>query len=211
MQAYAACILHFVFFRWESVVRIFGLILAGGQGRRMGGVDKAHVRLGGVPLISHVRDRFEPQVEALAISANGDAARFGAALPVLADAVSQGPLSGVLAGLDWAAAAGADALVTVAVDTPFFPGDLVPQLILAGNGGLAVAQSGGRLHPTFALWPVGLRGDLRAWLAQGEARVMGFMDQHHAAICDFPVQGFDGFFNLNTPEDLAQAERLLAQ
>lgn len=204
----AFCILELT---WGGAVRIFGLILAGGQGRRMGGVDKAQMCLGGVPLILHVRDRFEPQVEALAISANGDAARFGPALPVLADAVSQGPLSGVLAGLDWAAAAGADALVTVAVDTPFFPGDLVPQLMLAGNGGLAVAQSGGCLHPTFALWPVGLRDELQAWLAAGEARVKGFMDRHHAAICDFPVRGYDGFFNLNTPEDLAQAERLLAQ
>lgn len=192
-------------------MRIFGLILAGGQGRRMGGVDKALLRLGDMSLIEQVCARFEPQVAALAISANGDSARFGLGLPVLPDDVSQGPLSGVLAGLDWAALSGAEALVTVAVDTPFFPGDLVPQLILAGNGGLAVAQSNGRFHPTFALWPMALRADLRAWLAGGAARVMGFMDAHQAVACPFPMQGIDPFFNLNTPEDLAQAERLLRE
>ena len=143
-------------------VRLFGVILAGGQGRRMGGADKALLRLAGRTLVAHAVDRLEPQVERLAINANGAPERFATfALPVLADDDPQGPLSGVLAGLAWAGAAGADAVVTVAVDCPFFPGDLVPRLALAAEtsaGGVALARSGGNDHPTFGLWPVGLHG-----------------------------------------------------
>lgn len=187
-------------------MRIFGVILAGGTGRRMGGADKALLPLGGQPLLAHVQARFEPQVEQLAVSANGDQARLSfTGLPVLRDAQSQGPLSGILAALDWAD--GADAVVSVSVDTPFLPGDLVPQLWLAGDGGLAVAQSAGRLHPTCALWPRNLRAPLRAYLAAGHAKVMGFCDG--AAVADFAVWGIDPFLNLNTPEDLALAEAAL--
>lgn len=191
-------------------MRIFGVILAGGEGRRMGRADKALLMLAGRPLIAHVADRLAPQVERLAISANGDAARFAfTGLPVLADARPQGPLSGVLAALDWAAAEGADAVVSAAVDTPFFPGDLVPQLWLAGDGRLAIAECDGRAHPVFALWPVPLREVLRAWLAQGEARVMGFAAQQGAARAIFPGGEPEPFFNLNTAEDLARAEAAL--
>ncbi len=178
----------------------------------MGGVDKAFVTLAGQPLITHAVARLEPQVERLAISANGDPARFAAlGLSVLADDAPQGPLSGVLAGLDWAAEAGADALVTAAVDTPFFPGDLAPRLLLAAGDGLAVAQSNGRAHPTFALWPVDLRALLRAALLRGEAKVMDFARAQGAAMATFPAGQIDPFFNLNTPEDLAMAERLMAR
>lgn len=194
-----------------AVMRVMGVILAGGGGRRMGGADKALLRLAGVPLVAHAADRLAPQVEALALSANGDPARFAfTGLPVLADSLSQGPLSGVLAALDWAAEQGADAVVSVAVDTPFFPCDLVPRLWLAGNGGLAVAESGGRLHPTFALWPVPLRAALRAALAQGEARMMAFCTAQEAVQAAFPGGTPDPFFNLNTAEDLALAEAALA-
>ena len=155
-------------------MRIFGVILAGGAGRRMGGTDKSALPLGAQPLLARVIDRLDPQVERLAISANGDASRFASyRLPVLPDTLPLGPLSGVLAALDWAAPQGATAVVSVAVDTPFFPGDLVPQLLLAAEGsssGAALAWSGGRTHPTFALWPVTLRSDLRATLDRGEAR-----------------------------------------
>lgn len=189
-------------------MRIFGVILAGGTGRRMGGVDKALLGLNGTPMVQHVQDRFEPQVERLAISANGDATRLAfTGLPILPDAQSQGPLSGVLAALDWAE--GADAVVSVAVDTPFFPGDLVPRLWLAGEGRLAVASSAGRWHPTFALWPRSLRGALRDYLATGGARVMAFCEAHGAVEAPFPASDPDPFTNLNTPEDLARAETLL--
>ncbi len=188
-------------------MRIFGVILAGGQGRRMGGADKAMLALAGRPLITHVTDRLEPQVERLAISANGDAARFAALrLPVLADLRSEGPLSGILSALDWAAPLGATAVVSAPVDAPFLPPDLVPRLILAGEAadGCALARSGGNDHPTFGLWPVALREPLRAFLASGEKpRVRSFADAQNAARADFPDDG--AFANLNTPEDLAAA------
>lgn len=191
-------------------MRIFGVILAGGAGRRMGGVDKATLRLAGRSLVAHAVDRLEPQVERLAISANGDPARLSAlGLPVLADAQSKGPLSGVLAALDWAAPLGATAVVTAAVDTPFFPGDLVPRLIMASDpSGIALARSGGNDHPTFGLWPVTLRDDLRVFLDSGvKASVRAFADARGAARADFPDDG--SFLNLNTPEDLSRAETLI--
>lgn len=193
-------------------MRLFGVILAGGEGRRMGGADKALLPLAGQTLVAHAVDRLAPQVEALAISANGDPARLaGLGLAILPDAERLGPLAGILSALDWAAPKGATAVVSVAVDTPFFPGDLVPRLALAAEGtteGLALAQSGGRDHPTFALWPVGVRAALRAFLASGETpRVRGFADMHGAARAEFPDDG--SFDNLNTPDDLARAEALM--
>ncbi|WP_151718273.1 molybdenum cofactor guanylyltransferase MobA [Gemmobacter serpentinus] len=185
-------------------MRIFGVILAGGAGRRMG-ADKALLSLAGLPLASHVQDRLAPQVEDLALSANGDPARLAfTGLPVLPDQEGQGPLSGVLAGLDWAARAGAEALVTASVDTPFLPCDLVPRLWLAGDGALAVASSGGRLHPTCALWPVSAAAGLRSYLASGGARLMEACSG--AVVAEFATEVPDPFMNLNTPEDLAQAE-----
>lgn len=190
-------------------MRIFGVILAGGSGRRMGGVDKALLTLAGHPLVTHVQDRFEPQVERLALSANGEPVRFAfTGLPVLADRIGAGPLAGVLAALQWAE--GADAVVSVSVDTPFLPGDLVPHLWLAGDGGLAVAASGGRLHPTCALWPRTILPELQGYLAAGHARVMDFCAAQGAAEARFPDAQGDPFRNLNTPDDLASAEALLA-
>ena len=188
-----------------SAVRIFGVILAGGQGRRMGGADKALLTLAGQSLIGRVAARFAPQVEQLAVS--GRQGYLG--LRCLVDDGSHGPLSGVLAAVRWAGAAGADAVVTVPVDGPFVPGDLVPRLLLAGGGGVAVAQSGGRAHPTFALWPVGVAGALAAFLASGaKARVLDFARAEGAVMAEFPEDG--SFVNLNTPEDLARAEAALA-
>ena len=162
-------------------------------------------------LFRSVQARFAPQVERFAISANGDAARFGTGVVVLADAASQGPLSGLLAALDWAAPLGATAVASVAVDTPFLPADLVPRLCLAAESaasGLVIAASGGVDHPTFGLWPVGLRADLRVFLASGvKTRVMDFARNHGAVQADFANDG--AFANLNTPEDLAAAEALL--
>lgn len=192
-------------------LRVFGVILAGGAGRRMGGADKALLELGGRTLLAHAVARLGPQVEGLALSANGDPARFaGYGLPVLADAQPLGPLSGILTALDRAADLGATAVVSVAVDTPFFPEDLVPRLLWSAEGsgaGLALAETAGQVHPTFGLWPVGLRGDLRATLARGEARVLAFADRHGAARAAFA----DGraFLNVNTPEDRDRAEALL--
>lgn len=189
---------------------IFGLILAGGTARRMGGADKALLMLGGIRLVDHVIARLEPQVAALAISANGPPERFaGLDFPILPDGVPRGPLSGVLAGLTWAAASGASHVVSAAVDTPFLPCDLVPRLCLAAEVhalGFAIARAAGRDHPTFGLWPVSLRDDLRTYLDQAaSARVLGFADRHAAARAEF--DDADAFTNLNTPEDLATAGR----
>lgn len=191
-------------------MRIFGVILAGGESRRMG-ADKAFVQLAGRPLIAHVLDRLEPQVERVLISANGDAARFaGLGRQVVADAKAHGPLSGVLAALTAAAAEGATHLVSTPVDTPFLPGDLVPQLLLAAEGsadGMALASDANGDHPATALWPVGLAPALASFLAEGQAKVTQFTDAHHAACARFPDPR--AFLNLNTPEDLADAEALL--
>ena len=177
----------------------------------MGGADKALAPLAGRSLIAHVLDRLEPQVERVLISANGDGARFAAfGCDVIADAVPQGPLSGVHAALVVAAAAGATHLVSTPVDTPFLPGDLVPQLLLAAEGsveGLALAATVDGDHPATALWPVGLAADLGRFLAAGEAKVTRFTDAHHAARARFPDAR--AFLNLNTPQDIATAEAML--
>lgn len=177
----------------------------------MGGADKALVPLAGRPLIAHVLDRLEPQVERVLISANGDPARFaGLACDVLPDAESLGPLSGVLAALLQAKRLGATHVVSTPVDTPFLPGDLVPQLLLAAEAspeGLALATAPDGDHPATALWPVGLAPALAAVLAAGEARVTRFTDAHQAARAPFPDAR--AFLNLNRPEDLAAAEALL--
>ncbi|MBN9890062.1 molybdenum cofactor guanylyltransferase MobA [Salipiger abyssi] len=194
----------------------FGVILAGGLATRMGGGDKASLMLGGQSLLSHAVERLEPQVAGLALNANGDPARFAATgLRVLSDPLSghPGPLAGILAGLDWAAAEGGDTVVSVACDTPFFPCDLVPQLLLAAEGmgaPLALAASRGRRHPVFGLWPVSLRGALRAALERGERKVAAFAEAHGGREAAFPAPGLDPFFNINTPADLAEAEAVLA-
>ena len=196
-----------------------GVILAGGQARRMGGGDKGLLKLGGQSILAHVMARLGPQVEELAINANGDPARFAhTGLPVIPDSIGgfPGPLAGVLAGLDWAAARRARCIVTAAADTPFFPEDLVPRLLLAAEGmdcplALAATREGGRpnRHPTFGLWPVALRDDLRAALQAGVRKVVQWTDRHNGRIAEFPVTRLDPFFNVNTPGDLAAAEALL--
>lgn len=189
---------------------IVGIILAGGQGRRMGR-EKALVPLLGVPLIARVLERLAPQVQAVAISANGDPARFGFGLPVLPDRPGEtglGPLAGIRAGLDWAAGLGAEALVSVATDTPFLPEDLVERLVAAGkvSGGAAHAQSFGRDHYTAALWPVTDRPRIEALFAAGERRMRACLAGAVAVPFDTAP---DPFANLNTPEDLARAEAWL--
>ena len=191
-----------------------GVILAGGLARRMGGGDKGLLRLGDKSILQHVVDRLGPQVSGLALNANGEAERFaGFGLPVIADSVEgfAGPLAGVLAGLDWAAEKGADHIVTAAADTPFFPADLVPRLMLALEGGskIALARTKDGRHPTFGLWPVSLREDLRQELIAGTRKVVAWTDKHGTGYADFPALGFDPFFNVNTPDDLAKAQVLM--
>lgn len=196
---------------------VLGVILAGGRSSRMGGGDKGLLALGGVRLIDRVVARLGPQCDGLALNANGDPSRFAdLGLPVLPDSVGgfAGPLAGVLAGLDHAAGAGYGSIVTAAADTPFFPADLVARLrAAAGPEGLALAASRdgeGQLwrHPTFGLWPVALREDLRAALEGGLRKIVAWTDSHGAGTAEFASTPFDPFFNVNTPEELAQAETL---
>lgn len=198
-----------------------GVILAGGLASRMGGGDKALLDLGGRPLLAHVVERLQPQVAALALNTNGEPARFeGFHLPLLPDSVSghPGPLAGVLAGLDWAAGQGAESLVTAAADTPFLPCDLVPRLLLAGEGmahplvlaATRRADGGTDLHPTFGLWPVTLREVLRSALGRGVRKVRAWAEEQGARPAVFATAGGDPFFNVNTPDDLARARAILA-
>ena len=191
-------------------MRIFGVILAGGAARRMG-ADKALVPLQGRPLVEWVAERLEPQVDTLALSANGAAERFGFLnLPVLPDRVSKGPLSGILAGLKWAAPLGATAVVSAPCDGPFLPPDLVPRLCLAAEGGFtAFATSGQDRHPTYALWPVGLIAALEDFLASDAVpRLRDFAMAHGARAADFPP---GSFANANTPDDLAELAAMLGR
>jgi molybdopterin-guanine dinucleotide biosynthesis protein A len=164
-------------------------------------------------VIEEAISRLAPQVDKLALNSNGDPARFAhLSLPVLSDTFGSydGPLAGILAGLIWAETLGADRLVTAAGDTPFLPVDLVPRLADAGLGkSIAIASSDNQRHPTFALWPVMLRKDLAHFLAsQPSRRVNDFINRHSHRLVDFPTSPFDPFFNINTPDDLAQAQRL---
>jgi len=188
----------------------------------MGGGEKGLLALGEMTLIERAIARLQPQVGAMAISANGaedQYARFG--LPVLPDTLEGrlGPLAGVLAGLEWAADRGVDQLVSVAADTPFFPENLVEKLKLAAvQEAVSIAlaatpdpKRGLSRHPTFGLWPVDLRDDLRAALEGGLRKVVAWSDPHGCAVAEFGVAPFDPFFNVNTPDDLSRAKALLAE
>ncbi len=191
----------------ERQAGVAGVILAGGEGRRMGGADKAMLMLGGATLLARAVARLGPQVGDLAVSANGDPSRF-AGLRVLADPVPglPGPLAGLLAGMDWAAGLGAARLATVAVDTPFVPRDLVARLG-AVAARVAVASDGARLHPTAGLWDVALRDRLRADLAAGARRLGDWAVAAGAVAVAFDAR--DAFANINTPSDLAAAAAML--
>ncbi len=197
---------------------VAGVVLAGGRARRMGGGDKTLLEVAGRPLLAHVQARLAPQVAEIAINANGDPERFaGFGLPIIADTVPGfvGPLAGVLAGMRWAARLGHRAVVSAAGDTPFFPGDLVARLAAAISPATPIAMAattdpkrGLSEHPTFALWPVDLADDLEHALTVGDLRkVIVWTSRHGFARVLFDDTPYP-FFNINTPEDLAEAERL---
>ena len=195
---------------------ILGVLLAGGQGRRMGYVDKCLMPLAGRPLLGHVIERVRPQVSRLILNAAGDPGRFAAFdLPVVADVVEgfAGPLAGVLTGMEWAADNRPDVawVATFATDAPFVPADLVARLVDAiGDADMACAVSGGRAHPVFALWPVAERRALRrAMVEDGVRKVDRWTAAYRMAHVAFAGGAVDPFFNINTPEDLAEVERLV--
>jgi molybdopterin-guanine dinucleotide biosynthesis protein A len=194
-----------------------GLVLAGGLARRMGGGDKALIEIGGVTILDRVLARLRPQCSGLIINANGDPRRFAPfGLPVIPDDVPDfaGPLAGVLAALDWAAAnvSAIEWVVSVPGDCPFLPKALVARLHaarIAGNNMLACAKSGDWRHPVVGLWPVSLRADLRHALVNEHLhKIEVWTSRHGIAIAEWPDQPVDPFFNVNTPEDRDRADAL---
>ncbi len=185
--------------------RLAALVLAGGQAARMGGGDKPLLDLAGRSLLQRILARLRTETARIAISANGDPARFAAfGCPVLPDGafLGQGPLAGVLAGLDWAAAQGCDTLLTVPGDTPFIPPGLAATLAPVP----ACAASAGRTHPLVALWPVTAREPLRVSLGSpGGRSVREFAASIGMRVVDFPMRAWDPFLNLNDAADLAAA------
>jgi molybdenum cofactor guanylyltransferase len=197
-----------------------GLVLAGGLARRMGGGDKPLKTIGGLTILDRVLSRLRPQCTSVILNANGDPARFAATgLPVVADDVPDfaGPLAGILAGLDWAAAnaRGVEYVASAPGDCPFLPRGLVARLHQARqaeNRPLACARSGEWRHPVVALWPVALRHNLReAVVGEGLRKIEVWTAQHGVALADWPTEPVDPFFNVNTPEDVAAADSVVAR
>jgi molybdopterin-guanine dinucleotide biosynthesis protein A len=200
--------------------RPFGLVLAGGLARRMGGGDKARIRIGGKTILQRVLTRLTPQCSGVILNANGDLARFAdTGLRVVADSIPDfaGPLAGILAGLDWAAAnvPGIADIVSVPGDCPFLPPDLVERLSAARQAAgapLACARSGDWRHPVVGLWRVALRDDLRKALVEESLhKIEIWTARHGVALADWPATPVDPFFNVNTPDDATEAERIAAQ
>lgn len=199
--------------------RVVGVILAGGLSSRMGGGDKTLHSLANKPLLQHVIDRLQPQVDHLIINSNGDASRFsGFHLPIVADTVGDyaGPLAGVLAGLEWTATHHPSHMwvVSVSGDTPFIPPTLVAQLLAATqqeNTHIAVVRTQGYCHPVIGLWSVSLIADLRhALVEESLHKVERFTQRHPLSIVDFDHTPVDPFFNINTPDDLTNAALFLS-
>jgi molybdopterin-guanine dinucleotide biosynthesis protein A len=197
--------------------KLVGVLLAGGLARRMGGGDKPMRQIGGRTILERVITRLKPQCDELILNANGDPARFAAfGLPVIADNVENfpGPLAGILAALDWTAAhrAGISLVLSAAADCPFLPRDLVARLteaLVNENAQLAVAASGGQSHPVIGLWSVSLRDELRHALVQEDVRKIDrWTARYQLATVTWPTQPLDPFFNANTMDDIADAERL---
>lgn len=186
-------------------------ILAGGRGLRMGGRDKAFIELAGKPLIDHVIRRLAPQAGTIFV--NGEPSRFhDLNVPVIADSVPgfAGPLAGVLAGMERARQENFETVLTVAVDVPFLPDDLVERLREArGGNDVACASSGGRMHHVIALWPVSMAPRLRhALVVENLRKVEAWLARHRVGIAEWPVSPYDFFFNINAPQDLEKAEEI---
>ena len=197
-----------------------GLVLVGGLARRMGGGDKTRIRIGGKTILERVLARLKPQCAEVILNANGAPARFAdTGLPVVPDTVPgfAGPLAGILAGLDWTAthAPAITDVASVPGDCPFLPGDLVARLSAARQAAgvpLACARSGDWRHPVVGLWPVALRQDLRKALVEEDMhKIETWTARHGIAVGDWPASPIDPFFNVNTPADAAEAERIAAQ
>jgi molybdenum cofactor guanylyltransferase len=200
-------------------INVPGVLLAGGLARRMGGGDKPMRQIAGRTILDRVIARLAPQCDGLIINANGDPARFASfGLPVVADGVADfpGPLAGILAALDWMAANRPEVslVLSAAADCPFLPRDLVSRLhqaLTEQNAQLAVAASDGQSHPVIGLWSVALRDELRHSLVVEDIRKIDrWTARYRLATVTWPTTPLDPFFNANTVEDIAEADRLAA-
>ena len=197
-----------------------GIILAGGLSRRMGGGDKGLLMLGKTSIIERVIDKVSPQVGSLAININGDSSRFpDYKLPIIPDSIKGylGPLSGILAGMEWAFKNGNRYIATVAADTPFLPDDFIKRLhamVKSKNLNIGIAASrilstdDVFMHPTFGIWEVGLKDDLRNALANDTRKIMFWAKKFKLDYYYFDTSDklSDPFFNINTPDDLTKAK-----
>ena len=202
------------------MIDIPGIILAGGLSRRMGGGDKGLLMLGETSIIERVIDKISPQVGSLAININGDSSRFpDYKLPIIPDSIKGylGPLSGILAGMEWAFKNGNRYIATVAADTPFLPDDFIKRLhamVKSKNLNIGIAASrilstdDVFMHPTFGIWEVGLKDDLRNALANDTRKIMFWAKKFKLDYYYFDTSDklSDPFFNINTPDDLAKAK-----
>jgi molybdopterin-guanine dinucleotide biosynthesis protein A len=185
----------------------------------MGGGDKPMRTIGGRTILERVISRLAPQCDGLILNANGDPARFAAfGLPVIADGVADfpGPLAGILAALDWTAANRPDVkfILSAAADCPFLPRDVVSRLhqaLTEQQAQLAVAASGDQSHPVVGLWNVALREELRhALVVEDIRKIDRWTARYRLATVTWPTKPLDPFFNANTMDDIAEAERLAA-
>ena len=199
---------------------VVGVLLAGGQSRRMGGGDKCLQQLAGKPILAHVIERAAPQVDRLILNANGDAARFAEfQLPVVPDVLADwpGPLAGVLSAMVWAREQASSALwvVSFPTDAPFLPEDLVARLfdrVIEENTRLACAASAGRTHPVVGLWPVALADELaQALEVEGVRKIDIWTARYPLSHVEWPAEPIDPFLNVNRPEDLARAAHALVK
>jgi molybdopterin-guanine dinucleotide biosynthesis protein A len=195
-------------------MKIAGLILAGGTSRRMCGLEKGFLTVGGTPILARIVSILSPQCGLIAISANGDPTRFAAYdLPVIADRAPRGPMSGLADSLDWFAANHPEMshVLSVPSDTPFLPDDLGARLAAALESGgkfCACAASGGRLHPVAGLWPLEARHALHDAVARGAYSFHAALDGKNVACAEWNSAPIDPFYNINTPEELAHASLL---
>ena len=184
---------------------ITGIVLAGGKGSRMGGVDKGLQPLRGKAMIEWVLARFEPQVSEIIINANQNIDRYRSyGHPVVSDRIGgfAGPLAGLHAGLN---AAKHPLVVTVPCDSPFLPADLVARLGTAlGANQLAVAKTGDQAHPVFALMKRDVRESLEAFLASGGRKIDAWYAALKVVEVSFDDEA-DAFRNINTLDELKGA------
>lgn len=202
-----------------DIKKITGVLLAGGLARRMGGGDKCLQKLGGRFLLSYAIDAASEQVGKLILNANGDSSRFKKFnLPVVPDVIegAQGPLAGVLTGMEWTAENISDCewIVTFPTDAPFFPKNLVERMcreVRTHHADMACAHSNKRTHPVFALWPIRLAGDLRrAMLEKNIRKIDKWTAKHKIIHVDWSTDPYDPFFNINCPRDIERAKEILS-